>query len=256
MKLLSLNVWGGRDYKDLSRFLERKKSDIDIFCFQETLDYSLGNPDQSAIEVKALHQPQSFDEVPNLYQKFESILDGFDGSLSEPYSSGMERLATFTKRSIDCNTETLPMYGKFWVETNGRQYAISSIMQLSHIKIGNKSYEIANFHGLWQNSSKADSPERIIQSQNILRALSKLQNPVILCGDFNLLPDTESIAVLEKSMKNLIKEYKITNTRSPLYTKEHRYADYIFVSRDIKVSDFRVLDDTVSDHLPLLLEFE
>jgi endonuclease/exonuclease/phosphatase family metal-dependent hydrolase len=77
----------------------------------------------------------------------------------------------------------------------------------------------------------------------------------ILCGDFNLLPNTESIAMLEKGMKNLVKEYGITSTRSHHYTKEHKFADYIIVSTDIKVANFEVLQEPVSDHLPLLLEF-
>ena len=32
------------------------------------------------------------------------------------------------------------------------------------------------------------------------------------------------------------------------------FADYIFVSKDIKVKDFKVLPDEVSDHLALSIE--
>lgn len=32
--------------------------------------------------------------------------------------------------------------------------------------------------------------------------------------------------------------------------------DYIFLSRDIFVVDFSVIDTDISDHFPLLLEFE
>jgi endonuclease/exonuclease/phosphatase family metal-dependent hydrolase len=58
-------------------------------------------------------------------------------------------------------------------------------------------------------------------------------------------------------LNNLIKTYGITGTRTKLYDKndthEH-YADYIFVSSDIDVTDFRVLPDEVSDHAPLLVD--
>ena len=57
-------------------------------------------------------------------------------------------------------------------------------------------------------------------------------------------------------MKNLIKEYKVTTTRSHFYTKEHKFADYILVSPEIEVKKFEVIQDVVSDHLPLMLEFD
>lgn len=73
-------------------------------------------------------------------------------------------------------------------------------------------------------------------------------------GDFNLLPESESLKKFEEfGLRNLIKEYGITSTRSSLYQKEEKYADYAFVSKDIEVQEFAVLPDEVSDHLPLSL---
>ncbi len=71
-------------------------------------------------------------------------------------------------------------------------------------------------------------------------------------GDFNVLPETKSIQLLEAAgMRNLVREFGITSTRSPLYTKPEKYADYIFVSKDIEVASFEVLPDVVSDHMAL-----
>ncbi len=56
-------------------------------------------------------------------------------------------------------------------------------------------------------------------------------------------------------MRNLIKEHGITSTRSHHYTKPVKFADYAIVSKDLDVIKFEVLQDPVSDHLPLLLEF-
>lgn len=54
----------------------------------------------------------------------------------------------------------------------------------------------------------------------------------ILIGDLNLDPDTESIKILEKEMRNLVKKYSIQTTRSDLYSKKEimPLADYCFVS--------------------------
>ncbi len=77
-----------------------------------------------------------------------------------------------------------------------------------------------------------------------------------MIGDFNLFPDTESIAMLERSgLQNLIRQYGITSTRTHYYSRKEKYADYAFVSEGIDVGDFKILPDVVSDHSPLYLEF-
>ena len=86
--------------------------------------------------------------------------------------------------------------------------------------------------------------------------MDKAKGKKILVGDFNLLPDTKSLKILEKGMRNLIKEFKIKDTRGELYEKELRFADYALVSSDVMVLDFKVLNEKISDHLPLYLEFE
>lgn len=118
---------------------------------------------------------------------------------------------------------------------------------------------MVNFHGLWQDgTAKKDNPDRIEQSRRILAELeSHRGEPVLICGDFNLLPEGQSLAMLEEGMRNLIKEYGVTSTRSSHYpmTKPSRFADYILVSPEVDVHDFQVLPDEVSDHLALTLDF-
>ena len=57
-------------------------------------------------------------------------------------------------------------------------------------------------------------------------------------------------------MKNLILEHKITSTRTSFYTKDIKFADFIFVDNKVEVIDFKVLPDEVSDHNPIYLEFK
>jgi len=76
-------------------------------------------------------------------------------------------------------------------------------------------------------------------------------------GDFNLLPETESLRIIENGMENLVKDYNVQSTRTSLYTRHEisgKFADYIFLSPSIKVKDFKVLPDEVSDHTALFLE--
>ncbi len=130
---------------------------------------------------------------------------------------------------------------------------------LQYIRIGTADHEcvIAQVHGLWNGQGKGDSEDRLAQSDNIVQFVTSLEVPVVLVGDFNLRPDTESVRKLEAAgMRNLISEFGITSTRTTLYTKSsEQFADYAFVSDEVTVEDFKVLPDEVSDHAPLYLEF-
>ena len=63
------------------------------------------------------------------------------------------------------------------------------------------------------------------------------------------------MSILNEGNRNLIQEYKIDSTRSALYKKSEKFADYVIVSQNVEVKDFKVLKEEVSDHLPLFLEF-
>lgn len=59
-----------------------------------------------------------------------------------------------------------------------------------------------------------------------------------------------------RDMKNLIKIYNISSTRSNTYEGVTRFADYILVSSAVAVTDFQVIDTSVSDQVPLYLDFK
>ncbi len=129
-------------------------------------------------------------------------------------------------------------------------------IQYARLMAGRQEYTVVNFHGLWNGKGKNDTPDRIEQSEKIRDFIAtKASGKVILIGDFNLEPHTQSMAILEVDMRNLIAENGITSTRSHLYKWPNKFADYAIVSKDLPVKKFEVLPDVVSDHLPLMLEF-
>lgn len=145
-------------------------------------------------------------------------------------------------------------------------------LQYLRLNFGDKILNIINIHGVWiRNAGKGDNDIRLAQSAKILKLLKELDGEVILTGDFNLDPDTQSIKMLEDSgLNNLIKINKITSTRSSEYSKTLEYkvgdnivkndgdkfADYTFTSDGINVVNYQVPPVEVSDHLPLILDFE
>lgn len=130
-------------------------------------------------------------------------------------------------------------------------------IQNAVIDINGKELQIINVHGIWNKDKIGD--ERTIEQSKFI--LSKIRNdiPCIVLGDFNLLPETESIKLINDKMNNLIDKYNILSTRPTFddgLDKGNLVCDYIFVNDKVKVNDFKVLDSNVSDHLPLILDFE
>src|SRR5581483_7148606 len=105
------------------------------------------------------------------------------------------------------------------------------------IMCGSQELLILNVHGKWYPGQKLDDTDRLEQSKIILEFAQKFSGPKIICGDFNLMPQTQSIAMLEGDYRNLIKDFGITNTRNEASWKAHNnkqyFADYTFVSPEI-----------------------
>jgi endonuclease/exonuclease/phosphatase family metal-dependent hydrolase len=92
--------------------------------------------------------------------------------------------------------------------------------------------------------------------------MAKTDGEKIIGGDFNLNKNTESVKMFEKNgYRNLIEEFGIEVTRNhliwDLYPENIQFwADYLFVSPEVKVKSFEVPKNEVSDHLPQVLVIE
>lgn len=258
MKLVSLNIWGGRAYNPFMEFVKEYSQDVDIFCFQEVFS--------SPAEIKISRDTQvnilgDLTEALKDYKLFFGPeQDGFDnvGPVSFEVTVG---LATFVRESIHVYSwDHVFIHG----ERNSAKSNMTSFpasMLCTRISAQDRNYSICNVYGYAYPGNKLDTPERLEQSQKAKEFLDKENGSKILCGDFNLMPETESIKMLEENMENLIKSFGITNTRSRISPyfgtpEEQKFADYCLVSPEVKVKDFQVLDTAVSDHLPMILEFE
>ena len=249
MKIISLNAWCGRVGESIYDFFIKHK-DVDIFCLQEVdLDGSKFDVDVTGPNPKG---------DPRLFISLQEILPEYHGFFS-PILGSWWGNAIFVKNEL---YRSVSAYGEFVVSDEQQKYMqydtwFRRTIQWIDLVVDDKQYTLLNYHGLWEKDrGKGDSPDRIEQSQNIIDFLkTKKDRKIILLGDFNLNPDTQSLQMLEKfPLKNLIKDFGITDTRTSFYTKENRFADYILVSPEVDVKDFRVLPDEVSDHAPLYLE--
>ena len=245
MKIIFLNTWGGRVEQPLLEFFKNNQ-DVDVFCLQEVWS--------NALQEKMDNQK----EIPNLFQELGSVLNSHEGFFAPADKDGDYGLALFFKKSLALSSKGNIMihdkedyYPDIGVTTPPRN------LQYVHLEKDNKKISIINFHGLWTGQGKDDTEDRLKQSENIITFLKTLENPFVLGGDFNLNPNTQSLSLLEDfGLKNLIREYRITSTRTSFYAYENKFADYVLTSPDIKVQDFKVLPEEVSDHSPLCVTID
>lgn len=242
MKLITLNIWGGHVGEPLMNFVQSHRA-VDIFCFQE-------------VYHNAPHKISNEDRPVNLnvFSELQQLLPDHVGFF-RPAVDNIYGIGAFVKKNIDILNE-----GEISIHENpiysGKGPAHSRNLQWLKCRLDQQVYTILNVHGLWNGMGKSDSPERILQSKRIKQFMETIETPKILCGDLNLKPDTESMKILEHGMTNLIKTYNVTSTRTSYYPKEERFADYILISPGIIFKEFAVLQEEVSDHSPLFLDFE
>ncbi len=254
MKLITLNTWGGRAGKDKLLNFFAAYRDTDIFCLQEIwageYKYLQGKPIGGVIFD---HKEVFTDGLQQISKKLLNHTPIFHPNHGDNYG-----LLTLVNKELKIqNSGDIFVHKEkgFVPEDDVGKHARN--IQYVEIKMGDKTYTIINFHGLWNGQGKGDSEDRMIQSRRVIEFLKTIKTPYIFCGDFNLLPETQSLKMFEEfGIKNLVKQYNITSTRTSLYKKEQKHANYVFVSQNIKVKNFKVLPEEVSDHSPLYLEFE
>lgn len=247
MKLISLNTWGGIVEEALHAFIKGQALSTDIFCLQEIFD-NADNPRVAALGSGKIDV--------NLYTTLTALLPDHTGFYA-PSQDNDEGLALFIKPQIKLDeTGSIFVHRYLNALENNDGATLGRNIQYARFKKDGQDYTVINFHGLWNGEGKGDSPDRIEQSRKIQAFIkTEATGKVILVGDFNLDPNTKSMAILEKNMRNLITENGVTSTRSHFYKWPNKFADYAIVSNDLQVDSFEVLQNVVSDHLPLQVEF-
>ena len=260
MKLISLNVWGGKVFGPLMDFIKKHAPDTDIFCLEEVPFGSKAGENGDGIRDNLFAELQL---VLSDFQAFKFMVPA-GAQLTSMHIGNEARvgMVIFIRKGIPTSD-----YGCFFTypedspEVRPEDKDVGNFQHLI-FETGGKKYVLGHVHGLWQVSGKFDTPERLEQSRRLVNFFAKYSGPRILCGDFNLRPGdcVQSLAILEAALKNLIQAYNIENTRTPLYKDMEKYkdyiADYVFVSPEVKVKSFKVLPEEVSDHAALMLEFE
>ncbi|MGE5042373.1 MAG: endonuclease/exonuclease/phosphatase family protein [Candidatus Levyibacteriota bacterium] len=247
LKILQLNIWnGGKLWGNLEAFL--KDNSFDILFFQEVFN--------------------GHGQVPNRYKTLELFKDMFPGYYSHfapsfgdigEYGAIDRGNAIFSKfpiTSSDIIFFDLPY--RVFEEQKQRDFEQTPrALEYCEVDLGKTRVNLFNHHGIWGHHGD-DTPRRLEMGKTIVRHIRNKEN-VILAGDFNLNPDTETVRMVEKELESVF-----SNTLPSTFNMKRKddpgYAtakvDMLFVSKNIKVLEKDCPQVDVSDHFPLTAVLE
>jgi endonuclease/exonuclease/phosphatase family metal-dependent hydrolase len=262
VRIVSLNAWGGAVFDQLAAWLP--ECGADVLCLQEvTLTPGLGGWTRFDDGERALPQRA------NLFADVRAALPGhqafFLASDAGPVSDGEGRrrqdfgLAVFVDERIPViGQQSSFVHGSF---VDHREWSIADRPRIAQgVRLvdrpGDRTVTVVHVHGLRDPRGKQDTPARRAQAERLASLVSGARAPddlVVVCGDLNLLPDSETFDVL--GALGLVELVGSADTRTSLYPKPLRHASYLLVSDPGAVERFEIpAEPEVSDHRPLVLD--
>jgi endonuclease/exonuclease/phosphatase family metal-dependent hydrolase len=257
----------GHVFEPLLNFIRAEAPTTDVFCFQELVKSPQSKRDFSADGQRLNLVADIQASLPDFEYYFAPMQNNF---ATNPADDGESQFGVgiFYRKSLKVDKVGSIFIYKDFNTFDGKNWAtVGHNAVYLTVTRNNAPLTFVSVHGTSQPANKLDTPERLEQSEKILNLLAPLAGEKIIMGDFNLEPNTQSVKLFEEAgYKNLIKDFKITNTRGthmrtlfPEYANGpygfQEFADYAFVTPGIQVKTFSVPDLPISDHLPLILEF-
>lgn len=263
MRIVSLNAWGGAMFDALASWLP--SCDADVVCLQEvTRTAGLRGWTTFADGERTLPQRA------NLFADITELLPGYQGhflaSDAGPVTDEDGRrwrqdfgIATFIHERLPVTgVASAFIHGSF---TEHSDWTVDGRPRVAHaIRVlergSGATFTVVNLHGLRDGAGKGDTLARRAQADRIADLVSTFrceQDEVAVCGDFNLLPDSETFDVLaELGLTDLVGD---ADTRTSRYRKQVRHANYLLVSTPTEVRNFEIVSTPeVSDHRPLVVD--
>lgn len=273
IRIVSLNCWGGRVFPQLLDYL--RTADADIYCLQEIYHAPQGNAPRE-LRFAGEHSPWGMAR-PNLFREIKRALPAYDayfapcerGSLIDAGEKSHDDIyfgiATFVRGSKlpVIESQTSFVHGSFVSKWSTRQTLAprSAHAVRMYDRDQDREITVAHMHGLWDVRGKMDTPERRSQVGYFVELIQTMSvpsdEPVVVCGDFNVLPDSQTLKELKnQGLTELVISRGHATTRTSLYTKtDVPWADYLLVSPQVSVEGFDVPESPeVSDHRPLVLD--
>ena len=265
--LMCLNAWGGNVFEPLMDLIGSVRPDI--LLMQEVTSAVDSSPERLSFKGHGWDLPQQADLYGAVAETLETHFGQFCPAMQGYLFDDDDRsyrsrfgLASFVHRDIASLEQVQAfVHGTYRPDGWGEPPVPRNMHVLRlYDPEAKQAFVVAHLHGLRDLAGKHDTPDRMAQAEKIVGLLSAIRqpgDPVIFGGDLNLLPDSKTFEILAAGgLTDLVTTRGFTDTRTTLYEKPQRYADYLLASPQVNVIDFDVpAEPVVSDHRPLMLEF-
>ena len=266
MRIISLNAWGGAMFDDLARWLGT--CGADVLCLQETT-HTPTSSGWTYFNDAERSLPQRADllaDLRSLFPGHHSLFTVSDAGPVHDDTGGVHHqefgLAAFVASGLPLvGMRSAFVHGHYtdhqshW-PTGDRPRAAQAMRVLD--REAQRFVTIAHLHGLRDPSGKADTPARRAQAERFADLITSVREPgdlTVVCGDFNLLPASETFQILaELGLVDLVGD---ADTRTSRYPKPLRHASYLLISEPSTVQRFKIITrPEVSDHRALMLDLK
>lgn len=241
MRLLQLNIWGGRLMDSVIELVQ--VLDPTIICLQEVI----------STEV-----PMVFGTLQDLVRASEFPHTSFAPTfhftvMGEDAEFGNAILSRYPISNQETVFFNLEYTADFSFSTH--DYNIRNFQRVD-VESPDGVVHVINYHGLQVPAHKNGNEQT---DKHLLRLADYVEplaaEPTVVVGDFNLAPTSSSLVPLNQRMTNHCIEAGIESTRTRL-TRKKEVCDYIFTTSAVVASDFSVAGEVVSDHCALVVDFE
>lgn len=264
MEVMCLNGWGGKLHENLLPYV--KNAAPDILCLQEVVhsptsakEWLTYRDGDHVLPQRANFFREVSKALPDHVASFCPAAQGvlWDADQSIPSQWG---LATFVHKSVPIIGQIQGFVHKAYSPVGYGDHPRSRSahgVRFYDYKT-KRAISVTHMHGLRDLKGKMDTPERAKQVQRLLGLSRQVTEPgdlVIICGDFNVEPASETLRVLaDAGFSELVTGRGFTSTRNSQYKKPGKFADYVLINETDAVKHFDVVyDPEVSDHCPLVL---
>jgi len=240
MRLLQLNAWTLRLSSSIAEMISHESPDI--IALQEI--------PQSAMEIGFFPSLSEFvEKIPYDYTFFSPVYSfKYMWSSIEFGNAVISKTPLHDEETVFTNLEYNPNF------SFKDSYNVRNFQHIVAEDENGMAFHLINHHGYHVSQHKKGDEFTLKACKQIAEYAKTLDGPIIISGDFNLEPGSESLAVFDGAFRNLSTEYGLTTTRNKL-TQKSEVCDYIFVNDAVEVKNFYMSEVLASDHQGLVLDF-
>lgn len=235
IKVISWNIWGGKNLERIIDFLETVE--WDIVALQEVTERNTNNSINDANEIAKKFNCEFYFAKAFRTDRHFPVYDLGNAIISKMKIKDTQYFMLSDLDQYERNSTTEPR--------NAVQIKINT---------DNSDLNLISTHlGFDESLGEGD-----LQNQQLSKLLNSIpKERTVLLGDFNSTPASPIIKKTEKIFNHTdhnATEISWTDLKKS-HHPQHRI-DYIFISPDLAVTDFKILKSDASDHLPLYAEIE